>query len=83
MARPNRILEIVLRGLTKALLGLAGLLFFWGGRAIHEFLHVERIVAEFEGMGLCVLSGLVAVYANKAADSFSMRLKDSIPNEIK
>ncbi|HEX4007176.1 MAG TPA: hypothetical protein VHX60_13455 [Acidobacteriaceae bacterium] len=77
MSATSRFLEITLRGFSKTLMAAAALLFFLGGRAIHEFLHVERLLAEGEGLGLCVVSGLLSFLAGHAAERYSMRQKAS------
>jgi hypothetical protein len=41
-----------LRGMSSLLLGIAGLAFLFGGRAISEFGKVDRVLAEMLGLGL-------------------------------
>jgi hypothetical protein len=58
-----------LQALAKLMFGLAALLFFFGGRAIHEFWGVERLLAEIFGIGLAVICGLAgAVFKHFAED---------------
>ena len=61
------ILKSLLRGVAWILFGAAGLLFFWGGRAIHDFAKTERVLAEMEGIGLAVLCGGLGAVAKHAA----------------
>ena len=38
----------------KFLMGAGGFSFFFGGRALHEFAHVDRILDEVEGIAAAV-----------------------------
>jgi hypothetical protein len=44
----------LLRGVAWLLFVIAGLAFWFGGRAISEFAKTERILAEMEGIALTV-----------------------------
>ena len=66
----NSAFRLFFRGAGKTLLLVAGLAFFFGGRAIHEFFGVNRAVAEVEGMAIAVLSGALGIGANALAENF-------------
>jgi hypothetical protein len=51
------------------LFGIAGLLFFVGGRAISEFTKTDRVLAEMLGIGLAVVFGIFGMAAKNAADN--------------
>ena len=56
-------LKSFLRGLSTVSFAIAGLSFFFGGRAIHEFGGVERMLAEIVGIGIafvCLIVGAIA-----------------------
>jgi hypothetical protein len=57
------LLEMGLRGLSQGLFLIAGFSFFFGGRAIHEFAQVERVLAEADGLILAVAAGLLGLGA--------------------
>lgn len=61
----------MLQLVAKALFVLAGLAFFVGGRAIHEFAGVERVLAEVEGLALTFAFGLVAFIAQRAGEDLA------------
>ena len=44
-----------LRGLSQFVMCSAGLCFLLGGRALHEFLGTDRLLAEFRGMAFAGL----------------------------
>jgi hypothetical protein len=51
-----------LRGLASVLFGIAGLSFLVGGRAISEFVKVDRLLAELLGLGIagsCLALGMM------------------------
>ena len=50
-------LKSLLRGVAWLLFMIAGLAFWVGGRAIHEFAKTERMLAEMVGIGLAVVCG--------------------------
>ena len=68
---PGKMLRAILNGASQLLFGVAGLMFFFGGRALHDFVKVERILAEAEGMGLAVLFGVLGVAARGVATSIA------------
>jgi len=74
-ARP--LLYTVLNGIAGTVGAVAVMLFFVGGRAIHEFLNVDRFLAEVEGLTLAAVLGLVAALLKGAAD----RVEDPQINE--
>ena len=45
-------MKYFLRGLSSSLAVIAGLSFLFGGRAIHEFGKVDRLLAEILGIGV-------------------------------
>jgi hypothetical protein len=58
-----------LKGLVPVLLAIAGLLFLYGGRAIHEFWGVDRLFAEIIGLSLSVGFGIVGLVFKNMAGS--------------
>ncbi len=59
-------MRVFLRGLGYVLFTVAGLLFFWGGRAISEFAKVDRLLAEIEGIALSAALGILGYFAENA-----------------
>lgn len=57
-------MKYFLRSLSSFLAVIAGLLFFFGGRAIHEFGKVGRSLAEILGIGLA-FACLIAIAISK------------------
>jgi uncharacterized membrane protein YecN with MAPEG domain len=58
-------LKHFLQGMSTVLIVIAGMSFFFGGRAIHEFGAIDRTLAEIIGIGLaflCFILGVVAKY---------------------
>jgi uncharacterized membrane protein len=71
MTTPNRsALRGLLRGLSWLLLAFAGLSFWVGGRAISEFGKVDRLLAEFLGLSLAGVAGLLGYVLKEKADDF-------------
>ena len=62
-------MKSLLKGTSQALIVIAALLFFWGGRAISEFAKMERVGAEVIGIGSAVVLGILAFIAKSAADN--------------
>jgi hypothetical protein len=60
--------KILLRGVAWLLFAIAGLTFWFGGRAISEFAKTERMLAEMEGFGLAMMCGGLGVIVKTAAD---------------
>ena len=67
-AVPKSLLGSLLRGLAWVCFGVAGLSFWWGGRAISEFGHEDRFLAEFEGIGFGVVCGGLGFVAKGAGE---------------
>jgi len=63
-------LKFLLRGVAWLLLVAAGIAFWIGGRAIHEFANTERVLAEMEGIGLAVLLGGLGAVLKSFVDRF-------------
>jgi hypothetical protein len=59
---------------------VAGLAFWVGGRAIHEFSNTGRLLAEIEGIVLAVVSGGLGVVAKAAGEHFAADEEDGIPS---
>jgi hypothetical protein len=57
-------MKYFLRGLSRFLAVIAGLSFFLGGRAIHEFGKVDRLLAEILGIGVA-FACIIAIVINK------------------
>lgn len=77
MVLMKSILKDLLKGVGWLLLTVGGLLFLFGGRAIHEFAHIDRLVAEMEGIVLAIVIGLLGYAAKSAAQN----LEDDLSNE--
>ena len=60
------VLKILLRGVSSVLFLIALAAFFVGGRFISEFLNVERVLAEVEGIVLAVGCGGLGYLARVA-----------------
>jgi hypothetical protein len=61
----------MLKGVAWTLFAIAGLAFWVGGRAISEFAHTERILAELEGLVIAVALGGLGFVAKTAGDRVS------------
>jgi hypothetical protein len=61
-------LMALFRGAAWVFFAIAGLTFWFGGRAINEFAKTERMLAEMEGIGLAVLLGGLGAIAKGAAE---------------
>jgi hypothetical protein len=61
-------LKSLLQGLSTVSFALAGLSFFFGGRAIHEFGGVERMLAEMVGIGVAFVCFIIGVIAKGKID---------------
>ena len=62
------VLKAFLRVGSWLLLGIAGIAFWVGGRAISEFAKVDRILAEFFGLLIAVVTGIVGYVLKTSAD---------------
>lgn len=60
----------LLKGVAWLLFAIAGLAFLVGGRAISEFAHADRILAELFGLIIAGLLGVLGVLAKSAGESF-------------
>jgi hypothetical protein len=79
-AVPKSLLGSLLRGLAWVCFGAAGLSFWWGGRAISEFGHEDRFLAEFEGIGFAaVCTGLGFVAKGAGSASWTPTMRQSTP----
>jgi hypothetical protein len=65
-------LKSAARGFLKLLsavtLLLAGLLSWWGGRAIHEIWGVDRLLAELVGLAIAAAFGAIGYIAKNASE---------------
>lgn len=66
IATTRSVLKAFLRAGSWLLFGIAGIAFWVGGRAISEFGKVDRILSEFLGLLIAVVTG-VAGYALKTS----------------
>ena len=64
-------LKYLLTGVAWVLFATAGLSFWFGGRAIHEFAKTERLLAEMEGIGLAAVCGALGAFAKAAAENLA------------
>ena len=62
------VLKAFLRAGSWLLLGIAALAFWVGGRALSEFAKVDRILAEFLGLLIAVVAGIVGYVLKTSAD---------------
>ena len=60
--------KTLLRGIAWLLFVIAGLAFLVGGRAISEFGKIDRILAEFLGLGIAAATGALGYILNNTAD---------------
>lgn len=69
MTTANRsVLKAFLRAGSWLLLGIAGISFLVGGRAISEFAKVDWILAEFLGLLIAVVTGIAGYQLKTSAD---------------
>ena len=62
------VLKALLRAGSWLLLGIAGIAFWVGGRAISEFAKVDRILAEFLGLLIAGVAGIAGYILKTRAD---------------
>ena len=62
------VLKAFLRAASWLFLGIAGIAFWVGGRAISEFAKVDRILAEFLGLLIAVVTGIAGYVLKTSAD---------------
>lgn len=58
----------LLHAVAWILFAIAGLAFWWGGRAISEFGNIERIFSEMLGLGIAFAAGGLAYILKTKAD---------------
>jgi len=62
------VLKVFLRAASWLLLGIAAIAFWIGGGAISEFAKVDRILAEFLGLLIAVVTGIAGYVLKTSAD---------------
>ena len=62
------VLKAFLRAGSWLLLGIAGIAFWVGGRAIHEFAQIDRILAEGLGLFVALVTGMIGYVLKTIAD---------------
>ncbi len=63
--------------MSQILIGIAGLLFLFGGKAISEFAKMDRLLAEMLGIGLAFVFGACGMMAKSAADDLDCEDPDA------
>jgi hypothetical protein len=71
MASAKSVLKVFLQGVAWLLFAVAGLAFWVGGRAIHEFTKKDRTLAEMEGIALSVVCAGLGAFAQSAAEDIA------------
>jgi|HubBroStandDraft_5_1064220.scaffolds.fasta_scaffold372504_1 hypothetical protein len=66
------VLKAFLRAGSWLFLGIAGVAFFVGGRAISEFAKIDLILSEFLGLLIAGASGAAAYALKNSADDLGM-----------
>ncbi len=66
-------MKYFLRGLSSFLAVIAGLSFFFGGRAIHEFGKVDRLLAEILGIGVAFACPIAIVITKHVIDDIEWK----------
>jgi len=51
----NSAMKLAVIGISWVLIAVGGMLFFIGGRALHELAGVDRLIAEIEGLAAAVV----------------------------
>jgi hypothetical protein len=64
-----KIIRLFLKGMAAVCFVIAALLFWAGGRAIHEFCNVDRILSEFLGLGLAGIFAVFGLGMKNASDT--------------
>jgi len=64
-------MKAFLHGLSWLFLGVAGMAFWAGGRAIHEFGKVDRLLAELIGLSIAVVMGAIGFVLKRTADGIN------------
>jgi drug/metabolite transporter (DMT)-like permease len=62
-------MKTLLRGISQVLFGIAGLLFFVGGRVISAFTKTDFWSAEMLGIGSAFVFGIFGMVAKNASDN--------------
>lgn len=57
-----------LRGIAVLLFGIAGIAFFFGGRAISEFSKTDRVLGEMAGIFIAIVCGGLGALAKSAGE---------------
>jgi hypothetical protein len=73
----------LLQGLAWLLFAIAGLAFWIGGRALHDFAKTDRMLAEMEGIGIAVVCGVLGSLTKAAGDRLAeaQKLETSMFND--
>ena len=69
-ASTNAAIRSFLGGIAWLFFAIAGLSFFWGGRAINEFTGTDRMLAEMVGFGVAVVSAGFGAVLKAAQERF-------------
>jgi hypothetical protein len=69
----------LLRAIAWVLFAIAVMLFWAGGRAISEFGRLDRVLAEFVGLGLAAACGVLGMMARNVAEG--LEEDDQSPSE--
>jgi len=62
-------MKLLLKGVARLFFFIAVVSFFVGGLLIHISTNTPRLAAEFEGLGLAVLCGIIGYFAESTADN--------------
>jgi hypothetical protein len=57
-----------LRGVSGLLFGIAGISFFFGGRALSEFANTSRVFGEMAGIFVAIVCGGLGAWAKSAGE---------------
>jgi hypothetical protein len=63
----NSAFKLTVGGISGVLAAAGGILFFIGGRALHEFAGVDRVIAEIEGLAAAAVLIALGVGLRAAA----------------
>ena len=72
-------MKYFLRGLSSFLAVIAGLSFLFGGRAIHEFGNVDRLLAEILGIGVAFACLIAIVISEHVIDDIEWKEANEEP----
>jgi hypothetical protein len=76
-------LGFVLQGVAWLLFVTAGLAFWVGGRAIHEFAKTDRMLAEMEGIGLAAVCAALGAVVKSAGENLTEDENEPAVDSIK